>query len=750
MTDRTETLPERVGPYRVLQLLGQGGMGAVYEAEETGPVRRRLAVKVVRPGSSSRGIVARFEAERQALALMNHPGIAKVFAAGTTDDGAPYFSMELVRGLPITDYCDTHRLAIAERLRLFINVCRAVQHAHQKGVVHRDLKPSNILVVEQDGAPQVKIIDFGVAKAVGQQLTEDALVTMTGTAVGTAAYMSPEQADVGSVDIDTRADIYSLGVMLYELLVGELPIDPTVSGVHAFLAALASRDSHVQTPSARLSRRQDTGTATVTYARRTDHKRLWRQLHGDLDWIVMKAMQPERMLRYESAASLAEDLLRHLANQPVSARPPSTRDRFDKFVRRHRMGVVAVAAVMAAIVLGAVVATIGFVRATRAERLAAQEAEAARKVTNFMIDLFRSTGPENVRNDTMTAGEIMRRGAARVNTQLASEPIQQARLLVALGQAHQQLGLFAEAAPLFDSAVRIRERQLGPDAPEVAEALKGLGDAVRMKGDLPLADSAYSRALRIRAASFGTESIEYASSLAALATLRWSQGKFPKAESLYRAILPLDQRLRPETDPLYAKNIRNLATVLFSQGRYGEADSLYKRALAMQERTLGSDHYEYASTLNNLGGNALMAGHFEEALRYFDEARPVLERTLDPLHQSAIGLVNNRGEALWKLKRYREAEPLLREALAKKEKKLGPDHVRTSSTLNALAGLLRDEGRYREAEALYKRALQIREKAAPQDVPETLRDYAELLRRAGRSAEAAQVEARVAAIKAAR
>ena len=245
-------LPERIGPFRVLQLLGEGGMGLVYEAEETDAVRRRVALKVVRAGLNSREIIARFEAERQALAVMNHPGIAKVLHAGTTDQGQPYFAMELVRGLPITQFCDAHRLSIPHRLELFIAVCQAVQHAHQKGVIHRDLKPSNVLVIEQDGIAQPKIIDFGIAKALGPQLTEHTLVTQGGQAVGTAAYMSPEQVDPAGLDVDTRADIYSLGVLLYEVLVGQLPLEPGEMGVHLFLARLASGETSPPTPSAKL------------------------------------------------------------------------------------------------------------------------------------------------------------------------------------------------------------------------------------------------------------------------------------------------------------------------------------------------------------------------------------------------------------------------------------------------------------------------------------------------------------------
>ena len=748
MAEPLQELPERVGPYRVLQLLGQGGMGVVYEAEETGSVRRRVAVKVVRAGLNSDDVVARFEAERQALALMNHPGIAKVLHAGSTEAGLPYFSMELVRGLPITEYCDTHRLSIADRVELFVSVCRAVQHAHQKGVVHRDLKPSNVLVIEQDGAAQPKIIDFGIAKAIGQQLTERALDTLGGQALGTAAYMSPEQADPTSADVDTRADIYSLGVMLYELLAGRLPMDPGTAGIHAFLARVASGQTDLRTPSSRVSG-DGQSSGAVAFTRRTDPRRLQRELSGDLDWIVMMAMNADRSLRYETANGLAEDLRRHLRDEPVVARPPSTRYRAAKFVRRHRAAVAATAVVSVAIVVGSILAMVGFIHATRAEQVAAQEAAAAQRVTAFLVDLFRVSDPGQARGNALTAREILDRGAARVTGELAGQPLLQARLMQTLGTVHQQLGLLDQARPLLDDALRIREHELGGSDPLVAETLRSLGDVARGKGDFVLADSAYRRSLAIREAAFGAENIDVASSLASLAALRYSQGRTAEAESLYNRVIPLDERVRSADDPVRARSLRGLGGVYWAQGRFAEAEPLFRRALEMQERILGSDHYDVGSTLNNLGGTYWRLGRYAEALAFYDRAKPILEQSLGPVHPTVAGLYNNIGETYWKLNRYRDAEPLLRRALAIKDSILAPGNPGIATTLNALAGLLRDEGRYGESEPFYRRALAIREKAAgtnPRDLAETLREYAELLRLSGRTAEAARLSARAAAL----
>lgn len=748
MAELHEELPERIGPYRVFHVLGQGGMGAVYEAEETGPVRRRVAIKVVRTGLNSREVISRFEAERQALALMNHPGIAKVLHAGTTDTGLPYFTMELVRGLPITEYCDVHRLSVTERITLFCSVCRAVQHAHQKGVIHRDLKPTNVLVTEQDGAPQPKIIDFGIAKAIGQPLTDDTLVTLRGTAIGTAAYMSPEQADSEGADIDTRSDVYSLGVMLYELLVGELPLDPGNMGIHAFLARIASGQTNPPTPSARIG---ESGghSGAVAHSRRTDARRLQREVRGDLDWVIMMAMNQDRSLRYPTANALAEDLNRHLEHEPVVARPPSARYRISKFVRRHRAGMIAAGVVAMAIVAGGVLATVGFVRATRAEHLAAQESAAARQVTAFLVDLFKVNDPGQSRGNTLTAREILERGTARVKAELSNQPLLQARLMQTLGAVNQQLGQYDEARPLLQDAVRIRERELGPTDTLVAEALRSLGDVARDKGDLAFADTAYERALAIRQAAFGPENLNVAASLAAMATLRYRQGRSTEAESLYKLVLPLDERLRAPDDPLRFRDLNGMAVVYYALHRYADAEPLFKRVLALQESALGADHPDVAGTLNNLGGVSWQLGRYAEALGYYERARPIYEKTFGPTHPKVFGLYNNIGETYWKLKRYGEAASTLRNALAVKEKVLEAGTPSIAITLNALAGVLRDQERLRDAEPLYRRALAIREKSPgtnSNDLRETLRDYAQLLRQTGRAGDGARLEARAASL----
>ena len=370
----TETSGSLIGPYKLLQEIGEGGFGVVYMAEQTHPVERRVALKIIKPGMDTRQVIARFEAERQALAIMDHPNIAKVLDAGTTDSGRPYFVMELVKGIPITQYCDQQHLTPKERLELFIPVCQAVQHAHQKGIIHRDLKPSNVMVALYDGRPVPKVIDFGVAKAT-QKLTEKTMFTQYGQIVGTLEYMSPEQANLNQLDIDTRSDVYSLGVLLYELLTGTTPLDRRRLQSAAFDEMMRIiREEEPPKPSTRLST-LDT-LPSVAANRHTEPKRLSALVRGDLDWIVMKALEKDRARRYETANGLANDIQRHLDDEPVVACPPSATYRFRKFARKNKRLFLTTAMVALALLVGTAVATWQAVRATRAQHAAELASEA--------------------------------------------------------------------------------------------------------------------------------------------------------------------------------------------------------------------------------------------------------------------------------------------------------------------------------------------------------------------------------------
>lgn len=748
MADATAPIPERIGPYRILDVLGEGGMGVVYEADETGSVRRRVALKVIRAGFATRDVVNRFEAERQAMALMDHAGIAKVLAAGETEQGLPYVVMELVRGMPLTTYCDTHRMTVAQRVDLFIQVCLAVQHAHQKGVIHRDLKPSNILVVEEDGEPRPKIIDFGIAKAVGGRLTEHTLITYAGVALGTAAYMSPEQAEGSGLDVDTRTDIYALGVILYELLVGKLPIEPETMGYHAFLAGLASREWQVPQPSARFAALEYEKT-TLAHLRRSDPERLQRALGGDLDLIVLHALEPDRARRYPTANALILDLQRARADEPISARAPSAAYRVGKFVRRHRAGVTAAALAVTALLFSTVLATLGLLQARRAEERARVQAGAAQSVTDFVVGLFGVFDPEQFTADVpagdVTARELLARGAERARIELAAQPEQRGRILHTIGRAYLSLGLFPDAIAQLQDAARARELALPADAPELFDTYYALGQAFRAMGEWETADSLFRRVLAAREAAHGVNSSESSSTLGALAYVSWRRGELAAAESLFlRTILINEASLEP-TDLRLARDMMGLGVVYWSQGRLEEAEPMMRRAVELRETQLGAFHPEQASGNNNLGALLYTMGRYEDALARYERTRAIYERTLDPDHPNMASVLNNIGETQWKLGRLAEAESLLRRALAIKTQRLAPRDPSVAVTLHALGGVVAARGDPRAAEGYLRRALDIRAAVYPaghRSVAESARALADLLRRAGRQADAAAIERR--------
>ncbi|HXE54235.1 MAG TPA: serine/threonine-protein kinase, partial [Tepidisphaeraceae bacterium] len=451
--------PEHIGPYRIIEVIGEGGMGVVYKAEQREPVRRLVALKVIKLGMDTREVVARFEVERQALALMSHPNVAKVFEAGVTEQGRPYFAMEYVPGISITDYCDQNKLTTRERLELFIPVCQAVQHAHQKGIIHRDLKPGNILVSMFDGKPVPKVIDFGIAKAANQALTQKTLYTQTGALIGTPEYMSPEQAQTSGLDVDTRTDIYSLGVMLYELLTGQLPFDPAAlrkSGVDGMARMI--RETEPPKPSTRISLLgHDPATVTstpeqdVARRRRSDFRSLARELRGDLDWITLKAMEKDRTRRYETANGLAVDVRRYLDNEPISAHPPSTLYRLSKTVKKHKVGVSAAAAIVLALLLGIMGTSIEMVRARGATR----EAQA---------DKLRAQQAEQTAIEQRQAAEQQRVLAMR----------NEARADSTIARVFKMKGDLAAAAPLMRRSLEVYRQLHGGDDVEVAGALGDL------------------------------------------------------------------------------------------------------------------------------------------------------------------------------------------------------------------------------------------------------------------------------------
>ena len=427
---------DKIGPYRLVRIIGEGGMGEVWLAEQKEPIRRRVAVKIIKQGMDTRQVVSRFESERQVLAVLDHPNIAKVLDAGSTKWGKPYFVMEYVEGETITEYCDKHQLTTQQRLELFFKVCDGIQHAHRNGIIHRDIKPGNVLVTFQNSEPMPKIIDFGVAKATDLRFAERSLFTEVGQLVGTPEYMSPEQAEMSGLGIDTRTDIYSLGVLLYVLLVGVLPFDPKDlrrAGYDEIRRRI--REEEPARPSSRLSTLGG-DLPSLAKARGTNPTKLTQELRGDLDWIVMKAMDKDRTRRYETPTELSADLHRHLLNEPVSASPPSTMYRIRKFVRRHTVGVsfAAVVVVLLAALGVTMVIQAGRIaqerdRANEQAALAAKEAETSQQVADFLVSLFEVSDPNRALGETITAREILDKGAVRIQDELADQPAVQATML---------------------------------------------------------------------------------------------------------------------------------------------------------------------------------------------------------------------------------------------------------------------------------------------------------------------------------
>jgi serine/threonine protein kinase len=476
------TAPQFIGPYHLLEKLGEGGMGQVWLAEQSAPVRRRVALKLIRAGIYDSALLQRFQAERQSLAIMDHPAIAKVFDAGTTEAGQPYFVMEYVPGLPITEYCDSKKLSIRQRVELFIQVCEGVQHAHQKAIIHRDIKPANILVVEVDGKPKPSIIDFGLAKAIASQAPGETILTQAGVFLGTPGYMSPEQAEAGVLDVDTRTDVYSLGVLLYVLLTGAEPFNATEwrkLPLHEVLRRL--RDEEPPTPSTRLTSTQE-ASSLAAEARGSEPGQLVSLLRGDLDWITMKAIERDRSRRYGTPSELAADLRRYLNDEPVLARPASASYRLQKYVRRHRIAVVAASAIALLLVSFGVVQAVQLRRITR-------ERDRADRIAEFMTGLFKASDPNERTGDAVSASDLLDKGAKDIDAGLSGDPELQAPMMYVMGRAYMYLGLYPRAQSLFERGIQVSNSVGGKKSRETLNTMHDLGWTLLQEGHLTEAES---------------------------------------------------------------------------------------------------------------------------------------------------------------------------------------------------------------------------------------------------------------------
>ena len=690
-----------IGPYRLLQILGEGGMGEVWLAEQKTPIHRTVALKLIKAGMDTKAVVARFESEQQALALMDHPSIAKVFDAGSNAEGHPYFVMEYVPGLPITDYCDKHRLPMKERLELFVQVCDGVQHAHQKAIIHRDLKPSNVLVAEQDSKAMPKIIDFGLAKATAQRLTDKTMFTELGAMMGTPEYMSPEQADQREQNIDTRTDVYSLGVILYQLLVGVLPFDAKAlrtAGMEALLRAI--REQEPPKPSTRI-RSMGEASAASAEKRRLEPRTFARHLRGELDWITMKALEKDRTCRYGSPAELGADIRRHLHNQPVTAHPPSAGYLASKYIRRHRLGVAAAAAGVLLLVGFAITQAVGLRRITR-------ERDRADRITAFMTNMFKVSDPSEARGNTVTAREILDKAAKDIDTGLSNDPQLQAKMMHTMAVTYDGLGLYSRAQPLLDRALEIQRRTLGPRNPDTLKSMAELASVRASEGHYPESEKLIREILEIRRRVLGPEHPDTLNSMNDLAVALRGEGRYAEAEKLERETFDIQRRVLGPDDRYTLISMSNLALTLMDEGQYAESEKLNREILEIRRRVLGPEHPDTLKSMTNVAVALMDEGRYAEAEKLERETLDIQRRVLGSEHPDTLREMSYLASTLMGEGRYAEAEKLERETLDIQRRVLVPEHPDTLNSMSLLADTLTDEGQYGESEKLNREILEIR------------------------------------------
>jgi serine/threonine protein kinase len=703
-----------IGPYRLIQLLGVGGMGQVWLAEQTEPVRRRVALKLIRAGRYDTTLVKRFQSERQSLAIMEHPAIAKVFDAGATAEGQPYFAMEYVDGRPITDYCDRKKLGIRERLSLFIEVCEGVQHAHQKAIIHRDLKPSNILVADIDGKPVPRIIDFGLAKATAPHTPGETLYTHVGGFLGTPGYMSPEQADPQVYDVDTRTDVYSLGVVLYELLTGSLPFDTsqwTKQPLDQVLRLL--RESDPERPSSKVSTNRPTSKSSAE-ARGMAGGDLPGLLRGDLDWITLKALGRERERRYGTPSALAADVERYLQNRPVEARPASAAYRLRKYVRRHRLAVAVASGAAALLIAFAVMQAIQLRRITR-------ERDRADRITEFMTNMYQVSDPSEARGNTITAREILDKSSNAIESGLGQDVEVQSQLMQVMALTYANLGLNARAHELAERALENRRRTLGPKNRKTLESMTQLGWILHRQGRNAEAEKLIREAIDLQTSQFGREDPLALQTEDNLAMVLEAQGHFSDEEKLERELLPINTRKLGPEHPQTLRSRLNLADALTGESRYVEAEKEFRQLLEIERRIWGTTHPSTLAAMHNLANVLHDQGRYVEAETLHRQTLEIAQRVMGPDHpQTALAMMTLANTLMNEHGRVADAEALYRKALEIDLRRLGPEHSETTMTEDGLANVLSTQHHYAEAEKIHRDILAVRMRLLGPDHTDTL------------------------------
>lgn len=750
----------KIGPYKLLQLLGEGGMGVVYMAEQKEPVQRRVALKIIKPGMDTRQIIARFEAERQALAMMDHPNIAKVLEAGTTESSRPYFVMELVNGLPVTQYCDEQHLTPRERLELFVPICQAVQHAHQKGVIHRDLKPNNILVAHYDGKPVPKIIDFGVAKATRRSITDKTRFTEIGQIVGTLEYMSPEQAERNQLDIDTRTDIYSLGVVLYELLTGETPFDRQRLRSAAFDEILRIiREEEPSKPSTKVSGSQL--LPSIAANRRMEPSRLGAMFRGELDWIVLKAMDKDRVGRYDTASRFADDVVHYLNDEPVTACPPSKSYRFRKFARRHKVAISTAVAITVSLIAGVLGTTWQAYRAMQAEGVAKsrlqivesqkeeierksqqalaeslraereaekarREAEIAKAVNEFLNNDLLGMTPSNQAEAGISPDSNVRlqtlvdRAAKEVESRFSDNPLVEAAIHDTLGATYLALGKYHEAEQQLQRAREIFNRQLGKEAEETLSSQHELAMVFLDQGRFAQAEDLLRSTRELLLERFGKEHSLARDATTTLGIVLNSRGQCDAARDMLEEVLKIQRRElgNDHVDTLRTMNL--LAISYLDLDLLSRAEALFLEVLEICQQTREAGHPLIAATKNNLANVYRRKGRLDEAEMLIRDALHINQQARGELHPFSLKIQKHLAVLEADRGHYSEAIELLSTTLQQTQVALGTTHLDTLKAQGSLASMYAATGRSDLAEPLYVESVQALQSTLGDHHPETL------------------------------